>query len=207
MQFTENFQLPCPDDTDYGAIALLMQRTALDIEGLLLGQQTSFEQFNEQPTSVWIRNTDTLSIPSSGTTEVTWSLTSSTVFRNYSSTATSLFSGVPTPGIYHLGFYVNTTCVGAVTNDSFRQVVFEVFRRAPVGEEPVATYSRIIQEENIAGGNFFGTEGVVVIGTDFSNYNFRATFSHGNAGSNMLVAAGATAWFTRIGLNEVIEVS
>lgn len=209
MQFTETFSLPCPDDTDYGAIALVMQKMAFSVEDLLVVQRERYAQFNEQPTAIWTRLTSIGPVSSSGSTEITWSSTTGTasVFRNYTSPNTSFGAGVPSAGIYHVGYYANTTCVGAVSNDTFRLIRFDVERQVPSGTDVVSTLYRTVQEENVAGGNFFGADGVILIESDFFNYRFRVTFTHGNAASDMTIQPGAIGWFTRIGLSEVIEVS
>lgn len=208
MIFTDRYGFPCPSEQDYGAIALAMQAMANKVEETALAQRAKYERFNEQPTSIWVTFVDSANIPNTGTASPGWTNTASTHFFNYVITAGIGITtqGFPMSGIYHIGWFINTTSVGAVTNDSFRQLIMTLRHDTPTGEEIVANIDRRVQEENIAGGNFFGADAIIRIGSDFQNYSVDAFFSHTN-GTDMVIETGATAWWTRLGSEDLIEVT
>src|SRR5690349_17340305 len=135
MNFTNILQLPCPESTDYALLPIYMQRLALQIEALLVKQQTDLATFENQPTAVW-QSTSSFTFTTTGVLSTNL-FASQLLFSNYSCAAaagpalpefsestTVLF---PSAGVYHLGFHVvGMVATGAVTNDSNRSVQLQV---------------------------------------------------------------------------------
>jgi len=189
-----------------------MQNLANRLEAMLLEQQAAIETFNEAPTAIFV-NTSTIGpVSSAGSAQFSFP-NADAIFSNYtgaaitSSTGSLATSTFKQSGLYHLGWFVNCTEVGAITNDSFRQVACSIRNNAGVGST-VDILHRRVTSENLAGGNFFGNNLVFSIGEDFALHGVLFEFSHGNIASDMQITAGnARAWITRIGSRETIEVS
>jgi len=209
MEFSPNLNFPCPSPEDYGAIALYMQRLAFEIEEKLNSEQTKANLAYRPFTDVW--KTTTVDGPVSNLGSLTMNWTNNLVFRNYTLPGTPRFGGTagtfPAPGVYHMGFFVNTTCVGAANADSFRRIQMEIQKETSIGSVTFYNIDRLISEEGIAGGNFFESEGVVVIDQDYQSWKAVTTFTHGNTSSSMNLQAGALAWRTYLGTLDLITVT
>lgn len=213
MHFTENFALPCLDDEDYAAVALYMQRLALETEAVIVAQQTEVDTVLNPPTDIYTTVNNTSPV-SSGEQILDFSVSNTTKFQNYTPIQSPLFNApfngnvntFPGPGIYQIGFFVNSQATGALTAASARQVRMVVQKVTGTGQTVAYEFVRRIQDTSIAGGDFFGTGGVFSVGADFNQYSILLFFSHENVASTMFVAAGAIAWRTRIGSTSIIEV-
>jgi len=106
-----------------------------------------------------------------------------------------------------MGFFVNTTTVGAANADSFRRVDMKIQKETNIGSVTFYNIDRLIGEEGIAGGNFFGSEGVVIIDQDYQAWKAVTEFTHGNTSSDMNLQVGALAWRTYLGTLDQITVT
>jgi|GEM_PF-2209510 len=215
MNFTECLGLPCPDPEDYGAYALYMQRVAEMVEAHLLAQQELATTFDMPRTTIW--NNDEIIGPIDTTGFASLQQTSSdVVFSNVQPPFPFPLNGLNIgtnpgtflePGIYHIGWSINTVEVGAVTNDSLRRANCIIEKNVPGGPLIVAEFNRAVQAENIAGGSFFGSEGTFVVDEDFGDYVVQITWLHGNVASMVQIPVGGYwIWLTRVGSVEAIEV-
>jgi len=209
MEFSPNLNFPCPSPEDYGAIALYMQRLAFEIEEKLNAEQVSANLAYRPFTDVWKTTAIFGPISSSGILFIDW--LNNLVFRNYTLSGAPRFGGssgtFPAPGVYHMGFFVNTTTVGAANADSFRRVDMKIQKETNIGSVTFYNIDRLIGEEGIAGGNFFGSEGVVIIDQDYQAWKAVTEFTHGNTSSDMNLQVGALAWRTYLGTLDQVTVT
>lgn len=213
MRFSENFELPCLDENDPAAVALYMQRLAEEIEADTLGLRSRLSTATRRPTAIWRNFAAGVAFNSAGFSSLQLNPTDDLVFSNYTIAGVGPRFGesqsmFPAAGIYRIGWSVNMAETGAVTADSFRWCQFFVYERIPTGSRVVAEFSRRVQAEGIAGGNFFGASGCALIGSGYQRYSMQAVLTHGNVASTMQVPAGGfTAWLTQVGSDDVIEVA
>lgn len=209
MEFSPNLNFPCPSPEDYGAIALYMQRLAFEIEEKLNSEQTLADFAYRPYTDIWKTSAVFGPIPFNGLLFINWQ--NNLVFRNYSLPGVPIFGNntgtFPAPGVYHIGYFVNTTTVGAANADSFRRVQMKIQKETNIGSVTFYNIDRLIGEEGIAGGNFFGSEGVVIIDQDYQAWKVVTEFTHGNTSSDMNLQAGALAWRTYLGTLDLITVT
>lgn len=216
MQLTEDvYELPCPDGTDYAALALAMQRLAERIEEIVLGQQAAMVDFEEQRTAIW-RNTAVIGpISNSGFAEFTFGL-AQVVFANYGApTGPNLQSNpgqtFPEAGVYALGWSVNTAETGAANVQTARNIAATVRRHGVGVPVDVVTLSRTMSASAATAGgvgDYFGSCAVFALGNDFALHSVAFRFTHGNTSSTVQIPiGGATAWLMRLGSIDVLEVT
>lgn len=219
MKFTELLNLPCPDEEDYGALALYMQFLATSIEDKVLQQRALMDAYDDLRTTIWTN--DAILGPSADGAEVSveFSELGGEVF--YSNRTDALAPdgtrpnriGVDTgtfdeSGLYHFGYSVNMVETGAVTDLSFRQVNVRVEKLIGAGSFIAAECDRIVQAENIAGGSFLGSNVTFKVDSNFRDYRVRVVWSHSNVGSTVQIPInGFWMWLTRLGNADAIEVT
>jgi len=215
VNVTENFKLPCLDDTDPAAFALYMQRLAEEFEAVAGSHLDRALEATHQPTGVWVAGADTFDIPTSGLVNLFISR-SNAVYCNYVMPADGLvpnfssnsFAGpFPRSGLYHIGVNLNLQEVGAVTADSSRTVTFLVNHLLPTATYEIVqeATNRLIGTAAMGGGSWAQCEMVVEVGEDAQNYFLQVQFTHSNAASNMRIQQ-KHAWVRRLGGPDIIEV-
>lgn len=218
MNFTELYQLPCPDDEDYGAVALYMQFLAETIEAKILEQRALIEAYQDLRTTIWT-NASILG-PAADGAEIGVQFTGPGDIH-YSNRPDGSFPDGTRPnqvglsigtfdqaGVYHFGYSVNMVETGAITDLSFRQVNVRVEKVIGGGSFIAAECDRIIQAENIPNGSFFGNNVAFEVDNDFVNYRIRVVWSHSNVASTVQIPVGGFwMWLTRLGSGDAIEVT
>jgi hypothetical protein len=142
--------------------------------------------------------------------------TSSLVFSNYTMPDGSLpqFSSSPgigpfnSAGVWALGVYLSPNAVGAVTNDSMRQIRLQVTKQTAGGPVAIQQFGRRVNAESTITVEHFTTSAVVLVDAEFLKYGVDSAFDHGNAASNMSLAVQTVRiWATRLGTTDAIEVT
>jgi len=179
----------CPQPANYAAIALQLQKTALDAENCIYPLEALLRGAANRPTVINIGSTAPSIAP---TTRSRIALTTTVTFSN----SPTLFIQTPPPaGIYETGVWLNATPSGATTDNSFRQI--EIITRGLNDPSTVPddyTVSNVMYESNSGlGMDMLLNTTVLVDGTQQIQY----LFTHNNA-SNVTIAAGAIFWWTRI---------
>lgn len=195
----ENF--PFPEPEDYGNGALDLQILAEAFDAGIAAMLTNLAYMTRRETCVITSSVDSppLSAGSGG-----WGNFDTILYNNgFTVIATPSLGIVPSiQGSYLAGVYGNCQLVGAVTAHSQRQM--RITANIPTGPTHVdirsAVYADTTYDSGVAGGDFLSAQGAF-------DFQFIPTnpptpwtfnFNHENIASNMVVKAGAIAWFTRI---------
>lgn len=180
----------CPEPANYAAIALLLQKTALDAEGCIYPLEAQLRSASNRPTIISITSSAP-SIVVNTRTQIATSTT--TTFANSESLTTQ--TTLPA-GIYEAGVWLNATAAGAVTDNSFRQleIVVRGVNDASTVPDVYNAYAIIYESNNGSGMDMMLNTTVTLDGTQAIRYYF----THANAGSNVVIAAGAILWVTKI---------
>jgi hypothetical protein len=120
-------------------------------------------------------------------------LSTTTTFSN---SANLLTQNTLPAGIYEAGVWLNATAAGAVTDNSFRQleIVVRGVNDPSTVPDVYNAYAIIYESNNGSGMDMMLNTTVVLDGTQVIQYHF----IHANAGSNVVIAAGAILWATKI---------
>lgn len=211
MQLTDDHALPCPDDTDYAAIALYMQRLAERTEALLVDQRAKVTDFTSQPMGIWV-NAGNITVSnggfasSIGVDSLIYSNVTDTLIRaNGFNANNGMF---PESGVYHVGWSASMTELGAVDNNTVRTMEFYIRQQSGSGDILLQNLTRKVLSST-DNGERFGADGLVVIpelNRNLCNANIR--FGHTNASSQVRILAGTFyAWWRRLGSTSQIEVT
>lgn len=179
----------CPEPANYAAVALQLQKTAMDAENCIYLLEARLRSAANRPTVV---NVST-SAPSIVTATRTRFNPSATV--TFSNSPDLSFSAILPAGIYETGVWFNATAAGATTDNSFRHI--EIVTRGAFDPSTVAdhyTASSVMYESNSGNGmDMLLNTTIVVDGTE----QIQLFFTHNNA-SNIVLAAGAILWWTKV---------
>lgn len=197
--------LICPEDGDYGALALLMQADAVAVEASLDGISDSLNSIYTEPYAMFVTTVGNGPLATGGEQEYnegTWSLTNSQAFTV--TIGGSLLGSVATlivqkAGWYEYGNYVNLTLAGAATAFSRRSVFARAYSLAtgvPVRLDE-ARWRTV--ENSQTGGEFLVASGGTFYSLAGASVLLTATWSHANAASSVSSAAGALTWVNYIG--------
>lgn len=197
--------LVCPDDGDYGALALLMQADATAVESSLVAISNSLNLIYDEPYAMFTTTVGNGPLATGGEQEYnegSWSLTGSQAIT--STIGGSLLGSVATltitkTGWYEFGNYVNLTLAGAATAFSRRNV----FARAYTLASGVPVLLELIRwrtvENSQAGGEFLIASGGTFYGVAGVSILLTGTWSHANAASSVSCIAGSLFWVNYIG--------
>lgn len=187
----------CPQPANYAAVALQLQKTALDAEECIYPLEAALRAAANRPTTINVTASLQAVAPATRTRlGASFTLT----FANSSTTS---LNSVPPAGIYEVGIWLNATASGATTDNSFRQI--EIISRplsAPSTTADSSTASSVMYESNSGNGMDMLLNTVVVLdGTQVIQFQF----THNNA-SNINIAAGAIAWWTWVSSTAIPRV-
>jgi len=202
--------LDCPDPQNYAAVAKQLHETALEAEQRIYCIEALLRSAVNRPTYILTTTADMGPFASSSGTVPggTGILTSTTP-------ATTTFSNMLTPtynsgwilptGVWHVGLYGATFSVGAANDNTYRQM-----RILKVNTNP--DDGTIFTLDEAAHTAFETANGVQILMTCSAVFRIEDQqrviflFRHGNTSSNVSIATGAIAWFTRLSDADVIKV-
>lgn len=179
----------CPEPANYAAIALQLQKTAMDAENCIYPLEIALRGAANRPTVVNVSSSSSSITPS---TRTQFNPNITVTFSN----SPDLFFGAILPaGIYECGVWLNATASGATTDNSFRQL--QIVTRGVFDPSTVPDHysvSSVVYESNSGNGmDMLLNTTIVVDGTE----QIQVFFVHNNA-SNIVLAAGAILWWTKI---------
>lgn len=213
---TPHLNLSCPDESDYAAFPLILQRIAEDAEAKLVAQRAQLTAVRVRPTAMWWNMFSIGPFGVSPSIATISAAASSLVFSNYTMPDGSLpqFSSLPgigpfnSAGVWALGVYISPNAVGAVTNDSMRQIRLQVTKQTAGGPVAIQQFGRRVNAESTITVEHITTSAVVLVDAEFLKYGVDSGFDHANAASNMnLAVQSIRIWATRIGTTDAIEVT
>jgi hypothetical protein len=179
----------CPQPDNYAAVALQLQKTALDAENCIYPLEAQLRAAANRPTVINIGST----APSIAPSVRTRFGTSTTI--TFSNSPNLFIQNAFPAGIYETGVWLNATASGATTDNSFRQV--EIVTRGlndPNNVPDDSTVANVMYESNSGlGMDMLLSTTVLLDGTQ----QIQFWFTHNNA-SNIIIAAGAIFWCTKI---------
>lgn len=211
MNLTPLYSLPCPAPEDYAAIALYMQRLAETFEAKILDERAMVADFASQPMGLWA-NSGNLTVASGGF--IGNISIDSPIYTNTPSVATTgftpgPFTGMfPEAGVYHVGWNVTMSEIGAVNANTFRTIVFLMRQVAGDGTEiALLNISRRVMS-SVVSGERFGSDGLMVVNeANRPLINARIEFTSGNTSSSTRIGAGLLrGWYRKLGSTSQIEV-
>jgi hypothetical protein len=211
MQLTQGHALPCPDDTDYAALALYMQRLAERVESVILSQQALVTDETSQPVGIWV-NASNVTVSNGGFAS---SMTiDSLIYSNVTDpiirgNGFSPFGGMfPESGVYHVGWQVSMGELGAVDTGTVRTMEFWIRQQSGAGDFILQNLTRKVMASTVVGERF-GADGLVVVPELNRNLcNAFIRFGHNNASSQVRInAGGLLGWWRRLGSVSQIEVA
>ena len=180
----------CPQPDNYAAIALQLQKTALDAEACIYPLEHTLREAVNKNTIV-NASTSLGVIPTASRSLIL--VNYSTTFSNNSQNQVS--GNAPPAGIYEVGFWCVAIASGAVTDNSFRQLEIVTRRVGAASTEPDDSFVAVLAFESATGlGMDMAINTTVTVN---GNQNIFFGFLHNNA-SNININIGAIAWRTRI---------
>lgn len=212
MSTTPRFGLPCPEGTDYAAIALYLQRLAEAAEAKILDERAMVDNFVRQPVGIW---QNAFNITASSGATVSNISVDSPVFVNARAAARTVqgFSGFGAlftePGVYHVGWNVSMTELTTVTTNTPRTINFTIRQLDGSGADIVlADLSRRVNASSVVTERF-GSDGLVVVNELVRpQINARIEFTNGDpSGSVRISPPNFKCWYRRIGSTTQIEVA
>jgi hypothetical protein len=180
----------CPQPANYAAVALQLQKTALDAENCIYPLEAVLRGAVNRPTLI---NTSTNTFAVLPNTRSVLIPTVATTFTNNS--LNSVSGTAPPAGVYEVGIWFNAVASGATTDNSYRQV--EIVTRpvgASSGEPDDSFVALVIYESSNGLGMDMGLNSTIVVN---GKQNVFFNFVHNNA-SNINISIGAILWWTRI---------
>lgn len=179
----------CPQPANYAAVALQLQKTALDAENCIYPLEMALRGAANRPTVVNISSSAPSVAPA---TRQRIALSTTPTFSN---SAILFIQTTPPAGIYETGVWLNATAAGATTDNSFRQI--EIVTRplsAPSTTPDDYSVANVMYESNSGNGmDMLLNTTVALDGLSMIQYYF----THNNA-SNVIIATGAIFWWTKI---------
>lgn len=160
MRFSDNFDLPCLESSDYAAYALYLECLGLQVDGILSEQLDLFTDFQHRPSALWVAS-------------ATHTAFNGSPLTNFVLVTSSNWPGGVPPvsptlgnlrGWWEVGANVNLVSSGAVTLNTFRRLDINV--AAPVGTPGFpapTTYTDVVYESNTGNG-----ENLLATGTVFT---------------------------------------
>ena len=206
MNLTPSLSIPCPDDTDYAAIPLYLQRLAEQTEAMLAARDAQLKVFTEPDLAIW-ESFDTTTFDTTGT--LSTFISETPVYSNYGPPSMDFGSNDPFqagPGVYQMGYQMRMFPTGAISNDSQRMV--EIFVRRITGEGAI-TVARFGRRLNGLTGvtitDYLSAEALFVVGEDFRSHKIEGQITHTNAASTMTLNY-RRAWVMRVSGLDLVEV-
>lgn len=199
-----NHGLECPTDGDYGALALMMQQTALTTEAALVAQKTKLDAYVNRP-AMCFTSTITSSYAAAGgelmpdgrdgnPASFTGSTQQGGGFTVLSSTVNILLAPPSRAGWYDVGGYYNGIPAGVVNVGTERLIYVRVFQvNVNPTISPYTFFSERTTETNTGGGEFLNTSGLVYL-NNINQVGLAVYESHANVGSNLVIQTGAKLW-------------
>lgn len=185
----------CPDGQNYAAIALQLQETALQAEECLYAAETALRRVWNPHTFLY---THTNSPSYSANIFNTLSGTEATIFAN--GVQDNINTNPWVPGVWTVGAHLTATATGAINDNTYREVgivVLPSYVTLPLTTLNVAVFvaAVTVYEPNNGTGVDISAHSTVTVGVDEKVIVY---FRHGNVGSTLNIAAGATYWATRL---------
>lgn len=211
MQLTTDHQLPCPDPTDYAAIALYMQRLAERTEEVLLAQRALVQDETSQPVGIWV-NAFSTTVSNGGF--ASFMTLDSLIYSNVTdpiirANGFTPFGGMfPEAGVYHVGWSMTCGELGGIDAGTVRTMEFWIRQQSGSGDFILQNLTRKVMASTV-NGERMGADGLVVIPEDGRNLcNAFIRFGHNNASSQVRITAGTFfGWWRRLGSTSQIEVA
>lgn len=197
----------CLDPQNYAAVALKLQETATHAEQCIFALETSLRQATNPQTiyasvaAVPLVNANTVFVLGIGNT---------TIYSN--SMLTQFYTASQwTQGVWQVGYYLNATASGAVTDNSIRELSVAV-KDADITLNPTTMpfpgYSQLstvtMTEPNSGSGVDMTISAVVVLDKPEQQPVF--IFRHANVASALTLSATSLMWATRLGDTTTLRV-
>lgn len=209
--------LGCMDGANMAAVALQMQKTALEAEQRIFTLEKQLRAADNRPTIVQRSTALTTGIvadPFTGDQSVgpfasggAWvtDFNNTGVAANIDSTARTLIGDLG-EGLYEIGISVNLIASGVVTVDSYRLLRIVISRVDPTAVDG----QRVVQEASLT--LFESNTGIGVDMTLVDVFRLEATdrikflVAHSNVGSTLNSSIGALAWLHKQSTNDSVVV-
>jgi len=180
----------CPQPDNYAAVALQLQKTALDAEACIYPLEHTLREAANKLTVV---NVSTVAFQVLPNVRSTLFLNVSSTFSN--GTINQVSGNAPPAGIYEVGIACNAISVGATTDNSYRQLEIITRRVGAASTEPDDSFvATLIYESNTGLGMDMALNTTITVN---GSQNIFYSFVHNNA-SNISISVGAVQWVTRI---------
>jgi hypothetical protein len=207
-------ELDCPEPENYAAIAKQLHETAQQAEDRVYCIEKLLRYAVNRETYV---ATTTTTMGSFSSSDGTNPLTGSAIFTS-GQPLTVNFANFPVEqirlsggqwlipaGVWHIGVYGASFCVGAASDNTYRQIRIRRSRVNPLN-------GSLDTLNEIAHTSFESANGVQILmnasGVLRIDLDDRITFTfrHGNTASNVSIDVGAIVWFTKLSEADVSRV-
>lgn len=205
--------LGCMDGANMAAVALQMQKTALEAEQRIFALERKLRAADNRPTIVQrstVLQTGIVADPFSGDQSVGPFASGASYVTDFNNTSVNLnidntgrtLIGLLGEGLYEIGVSVNLIASGAVTVDSYRLLRIVISRVDPTqvdGQFTAAEESLTLFESNTGVGVDMCVTGIFRLeATD----RIKFLVSHSNAGSTLNSSIGALVWMSKLSSND-----
>lgn len=197
--------LACMQASNYAAVALKLQRTALDAEACIYEMERNLRRVANPDTTIFT-TTALISVPiSADLTPLVPSTGNEAITFSNNTGLSSIVSGY-TPGVWQIGAIVNAIASGAVNDNTYRNLYIRV-RRSLTDPDTVPDFYRAMAsatESNTGVGVDITLSATVVFIT--GNEQVEIAFQHGNAASAINISIGSTWWATKLSTQTTLGV-
>lgn len=208
--------IACLDGENYAAIALALQRTALEAEERMFNLERQLRAAANRPSIVQTSTATIPGIPANlafvsygpiGGGNFVTNFNNTGFDRNVDTGARVQFGDANGTGrgLYQFGAYLNAAASGAVDDNTYRVATIEQWRQLPSGTEArIARSARTTYETNTGVGvSMCVTAEFNMIEAD----RVRFFFVHGNTSSTMTISVGTILWSSKISSPDGVVIS
>ena len=207
-------EMSCLAEDNFAAIALAMQKTALEAEARIFTLEQQLRAAANRPTIVqtstaaitgFTANTSFLPFGPLGGGNFVTNFNNTGFDRNVDSSSRQQFTveNGTGPGLYQFGAFLNAVASGVVDDNSYRVIFIEQWRQTPTGEVKISVAARTDYETNTG----VGTDLTVIAEFDMTPADrVRFLFLHGNTSSTMNVSIGTIVWSSKISSTDGVVI-
>lgn len=193
--------LTCPEPQNYAAIALQLQHTALQAEACLHELERKLRAGTNPPTTVLTSNAPSSAMAANtltnlgGSFDVNFSnIPATTIFPPVTS-LTGLGPNLPI-GVYQVGCSVTATATGAINDNTLRILRIRTKKVGTPTNAPADFSTEItIYEPNNGNGSDMTLMTTLPLN---GSQELLFSFDHTNTSSTIVIATGATFWWSRL---------
>ena len=200
--------MACPQPQNMAAVALQMQKTALDAEARIYVMERALRAALNRPT--WILRS-TVQVTGLAANIDADMLNGASLVEDFNNTAFAALASngagnLPYDGLWQIGLSANVIASGAINDNTHRTFIVQHIRpnsASTTGFAEIWREDLTLMESNTA----VGADGCVIVEVPaVAGDSFRCLMNHGNTSSTLNVPSGTFLWATLISSADSVKV-